>query len=114
MSKKKIVFIINPISGTHSKDEIPALIESRLDHDKFDYEVQLTGYAGHATEIAKACAERKVDVVVAVGGDGTVNEVARALTHTQTALGILPCGSGNGLARHLCIPMDTKKAIDIK
>ena len=113
MSKKKIVFIINPISGTHSKDEIPALIESRLDHDKFDYEVQLTGYAGHATEIAKACADRKVDTVVAVGGDGTVNEVARALTHTQTALGILPCGSGNGLARHLCIPMDTKKAIDI-
>jgi len=54
-----------------------------------------------------------VDVVVAVGGDGTVNEVARALTHTQTALGIIPCGSGNGLARHLCIPMDLKQALDI-
>jgi YegS/Rv2252/BmrU family lipid kinase len=113
MSKKKIVFIINPISGTHSKDEIPALIESRLDHELYDYEVQLTGYAGHATEIARECVERKVDVVVAVGGDGTVNEVARSLTHSQTALAILPCGSGNGLARHLCIPMDMKKAIDI-
>ena len=113
MSKKKIVFIINPISGTHSKDEIPALIESRLDHERFDYEVQLTGYAGHATEIARDCVARGVDAAVAVGGDGTVNEVARAITHSHTALGIIPCGSGNGLARHLCIPMDTKKAIDI-
>ena len=52
MSKKKIVFIINPISGTHSKDEIPDLIEQRLDHDLYDYEIQLTGYAGHAAEIA--------------------------------------------------------------
>ena len=113
MSKKKIVFIINPISGTHSKDEIPDLIEKRLDHELYDYEIQLTGYAGHATEIARGCAERGVDVVVAVGGDGTVNEVARALTHTETALGIMPCGSGNGLARHLCIPMDLKKALGV-
>ena len=113
MSKKKIVFIINPISGTHSKDEIPDLIEQRLDHDLYDYEIQLTGYAGHAAEIARQCAERQVDVVVAVGGDGTVNEVARSLTHSQTALAIMPCGSGNGLARHLCIPMDMKKALGL-
>ena len=111
--KKKIVFIINPISGTHSKDEIPNLIEKKLDHELYDYEIQLTGYAGHATEITKNCVERQVDVVVAVGGDGTVNEVARALTHSQTALAIMPCGSGNGLARHLCIPVNLKKAIDI-
>ena len=113
MDKKKIVFIINPISGTHSKEEIPNLIEKRLNHELYDYEIQLTGYAGHATEIARGCVERQVDVVVAVGGDGTVNEVARALTHSQTALGIMPCGSGNGLARHLCIPMDLKRALDI-
>ncbi len=113
MNRKKIVFIINPISGTHSKDGIPALIEKRLDHERFDYEIQLTGYAGHATEIARECVKRGIDAAVAVGGDGTVNEVARALTHSQTALGIIPCGSGNGLARHLCIPMDTKKAIDL-
>ena len=113
MNKKSIVFIINPISGTHSKDEIPALIETRLDHEHYDYEIQLTGYAGHATEIARNCVARGIDAVVAVGGDGTVNEVARALTHSETALGIIPCGSGNGLARHLCIPMDAKKAIDI-
>ena len=113
MSKKKIVFIINPISGTHSKEGIPALIESGLDRERFDYEIRFTEYAGHATEMARECAEQGVYSCVAVGGDGTVNEVARALTHSQTALGIIPCGSGNGLARHLCIPMDTKKAIKL-
>ena len=111
--KKEIVFIVNPISGTHSKDEVPLLIEENLEKDRFDYQICFTEYAGHAAEIAKACAERQTDIVVAVGGDGTVNEVARSLTHSFTALGIIPCGSGNGLARHLCIPLDTKKAIQI-
>ena len=113
MEKKKITFILNPISGTHSKDEIPAMIESTLDKERFDTEIVFTEYAGHAAEIAKQQAEAKTDIVVAVGGDGTVNEVARSLVHTDTALGIIPCGSGNGLARHLCIPMDTEKAIGI-
>ena len=112
-SKKKIVFILNPISGTHSKKEIPELIERTLDHELYDPELRLTEYAGHASEIAKECANEGVDIVVAIGGDGTVNEVARSLVHTQTALGIIPCGSGNGLARHLCLPLDIKKAIQI-
>ncbi len=111
--KKEIVFIVNPISGTHSKDEVPSLIEENLEKDHFDYQICFTEYAGHAAEIAKACAERQTDIVVAVGGDGTVNEVARSLTHSFTALGIIPCGSGNGLARHLCLPLDPKKAIQI-
>ena len=110
--KKKITFIINPISGTHSKDEIPKAIEAVLDQAQFDAELCFTEYAGHASEIAKACVDKGQDIVVAVGGDGTVNEVARSLTHTQTALAIVPCGSGNGLARHLCLPMDVKKAIE--
>ena len=112
-SKKKIVFILNPISGTHSKKEIPELIERTLDHELFDSELRLTEYAGHASEIAKASAAEGIDIVVAIGGDGTVNEVARSLVHTQTALGIIPCGSGNGLARHLCLPLDIRKAIQI-
>ena len=111
--KRKIVFILNPISGTSSKKEIPELIDKTLDHDVFDHEVMLTEYAGHAAEIAKDCATKGIDIVVAVGGDGTVNEVARSLVHTNTALGIIPCGSGNGLARHLCLPLDIKKAIQI-
>ena len=113
MNKKKITFILNPISGTVSKAGIPDLIEERLDKDRFDYCIAETSYAGHATELAKEAAKDSIDIVVAVGGDGTVNEVGRALTQTDTTMGILPCGSGNGLARHLNLPMNLKKCIDI-
>ena len=114
MSKKRnIAFIINPISGTHSKDEIPQMIDEVLDKDMFDYKVIFTEYAGHAADIAREEAAKGTDIVAAVGGDGTVNEVARSLTHKDTALAIVPCGSGNGLARHLCLPMDIRKAIEM-
>ena len=111
--KKKIVFILNPISGTSKKNGIPAIIESTLDSDKFDYIIKVTEYAGHASEIAHEAKDNGTDIVVAVGGDGTVNEVARAIVHSHTALAIIPCGSGNGLARHLMLPMNFKKCIDI-
>ena len=111
--KKKMVFIMNPISGTTNKAGIPELIAKTLDTNTFDYEIRLTEHAGHAFEIATEAKDNGVDVVVAVGGDGTVNEVARAIVHSNTALGIIPCGSGNGLARHLMIPMQLKKAIEV-
>src|SRR5574344_1867511 len=111
--KKNITFIMNPISGTQDKNNIPSLIDALLDKERFDYTIVPTEYAGHASIIAKQAVSDKQDVVVAVGGDGTVNEVARSLVHTDTALGIIPCGSGNGLARHLRIPMDVKKSIEI-
>ena len=111
--RKKIVFIVNPISGTQGKKAILKNIDERLDKSRYDYQIVETQYAGHATEIAKAAVEDKIQVVVAIGGDGTINEIARSLIHTDTALGIIPCGSGNGLARHLRIPMDHKAAIDI-
>ena len=113
MNKKKVIFILNPISGTVSKAGIPGLIEERLDKEKFDCRIAETKYAGHATELAQQAARQGIDIVVAVGGDGTVNEVGRALVNTKTAMGILPCGSGNGLARHLNLPMNLKKCIDI-
>ncbi len=112
-TKKSITFIINPISGTHSKDRIPDLIDELLDKTRFDYDIRLTAYRGHAAELTRQCTEEGRDIVVAVGGDGTVNEVARSLTHTKTALGVIPCGSGNGLARHLCLPMDVAGALQI-
>ena len=111
--KKKAVFIINLKSGTSDKASIPDLIDETLDKDKFDYEIAITQYAGHASEIAAKAMRDGVDVAVAVGGDGTVNEVARAIVHSDTALGIIPCGSGNGLARHLLLPINARKAIDI-
>lgn len=111
--KKSILFILNPVSGNHGKENIPDLIARTLDADRFDCQVRFTEYAGHAAEIARQCVEEGIDIVVAVGGDGTVNEVARSVIHSNTALGIIPCGSGNGLARHLCLPMDVSKAIRI-
>ena len=112
-TKKNITFIINPISGTQSKDDLPRLIDESLDKTRFDYDIRLTEYRGHAAELTRRCVAEGRDIVVAVGGDGTVNEVARSLTHTHTALGVIPCGSGNGLARHLCLPMDAAKALQI-
>ncbi len=111
--RKEIVFIVNPISGTQGKKAILKNIDERLDKSLYNYRVVETQYAGHATEIAKDAVKDGVDIVVAIGGDGTINEIARSLVHTDTALGIIPCGSGNGLARHLRIPMDSKSAIDI-
>ena len=111
--KKKAVFIINLISGTADKAAIPGLIDQYLDKTQFEYEIAVTQYAGHASEIAAKAKDDGVDVVVAIGGDGTVNEVARAIVHSSTALGIIPCGSGNGLARHLLLPLNVRKAIEV-
>ena len=111
--KKRIIFVVNPNSGTQGKKAILKCIDERLDRSIYDYSIVKTEYAGHATQIAANAVREKVDVVVAIGGDGTINEIARSLVHTETALGIIPCGSGNGLARHLRIPMEPKAAIDV-
>ena len=104
---------MNPISGTVKKAGIPKMIKESLDQQLFEYSILETEYAGHAVELAKHEKEKGTDIVVAVGGDGTVNEVARSLVQSDTALGILPCGSGNGLARHLMLPMDLRKSIEV-
>lgn len=113
ITKKNIAFIINPISGSVKKNSIPDIIEETIDKSLFNYSIQETEKAGHAAEIAYEAQQNSIDVVVAVGGDGTVNEVARSIVHSNTALGIIPCGSGNGLARHLLLPMDPKKSVEI-
>lgn len=108
---RNILFIINPKSGTDRKIYIRQSIGRHIDTKKYNYKIRYTEYAGHAEVIAREAAAEGIDIVVAVGGDGTVNEVARALIHTNTALGIVPCGSGNGLARHLQLPIDPEGAI---
>ena len=111
--KESITFIVNPISGTKSKDALPLLVKQLIDDSLYECEIIKTEYAGHAAELASQCVNDHIDICVAVGGDGTVNEVARSLAHSETALGIIPCGSGNGLARHLCLPMDMKQALQV-
>ena len=113
MSKLKIAFIINPHSGTTQKKALPALIEQRIDANKFDVTTVFTEYAGHGKELAAKFAEEGFDAVIACGGDGTINEIASSLTETKTAFGIVPFGSGNGLARHLHIPLKPTEALDV-
>ncbi len=110
-TKAKIVFIINPVSGTERKEHIVTLIHETLKLSKVHYDIAYTNFAGHATQLTKQAIERNYDAVVAVGGDGTINEIAQALVKTKTALAIIPQGSGNGLARHLGIPLKTEEAI---
>ena len=106
-------FVVNPISGTTDKSKIVDLIPEYMEASRFDVKIWYTEFRGHAGQIARKAVEEGIKVVVAVGGDGTVNEVARCLIHTNTALGIIPCGSGNGLARHLFIPMNPEGALQV-
>lgn len=111
--KKKVLFIMNPISGTNKKDSIPEEIDKYIDKKLFDYQIAVTEYAGHAIALTQKAVADKIDIVVAVGGDGTVNEVGQGLINSETAMGIIPSGSGNGLARHLCIPINIQKSLEI-
>ena len=113
MAKDKVCLIINPVSGTESKKNIPEEVAASIDQKKQDLIIRVTGYPEHATEIARQAAKKKYKYVIAAGGDGTVNEIARELVNTNTTLGILPLGSGNGLARDLGIPIDIEKALEI-
>ena len=110
---QKIGFIINPISGTRTKANIPNLIDCLIDKNKFEVDIRFTEYAGHAISIATEMAQLNYAIVASVGGDGTMNEIASCLVHTNTSLALIPCGSGNGLVRHLRIPLSVKDAINM-
>lgn len=109
--KERIWFIVNPISGGRSKSELPELLAAHLNHERFDFELIYTEYKGHAVEIANEAVVKGIEIVCAVGGDGSVHEVGTALIGTNTQLAIIPVGSGNGLARHMKIPLRIKDAI---
>jgi diacylglycerol kinase (ATP) len=109
--KEKIIYLINPVSGTSKKKHLPELIRELNDNNIFEPEVIFTRYKGEATEIVAEKLKANCRYFVAVGGDGTVNEIAKSLINTPGIMGIIPIGSGNGLARHLKIPLDPKKAI---
>lgn len=112
MSKKRILFIVNPISGHRDKRRFGEEAAAVLGGGDIQYEIVFTERAGHATELATA-AVGNYDIVAAAGGDGTLNEVARGLLHSDTAMAVIPCGSGNGLARCLHLPLKTSEAIQL-
>jgi YegS/Rv2252/BmrU family lipid kinase len=113
LKKQKIVFIINPISGIVRKKNINNQIALYINKEKYDYLIMNTEYAGHAVELTVQSVKDGADIIVAVGGDGSVNEVVNGLKGSNVKLGIIPLGSGNGLARFLKIPFQIKAAIDL-
>jgi len=110
-----VLAIINPLSGTASAEQKTVLKDAFLRRAKamhYTPEAIFTESPGHATELAAEATKRGVSRVLAIGGDGTINETAQALRRSATALGIIPIGSGNGLARHLGVPLNPLKALN--
>ena len=104
------LFVINPLSHEIKNLDIKKIIERNLDPNQFEYKIVYTEDVRHATYLAQN-ALIDTEIIAAVGGDGTVNEVGRALVNTKRVLAIIPVGSGNGFARHLGIPIGLIKAI---
>lgn len=110
---KKVLFVINPHSGVDRKKAMQTLIDETLDAKQFTYEIAWTKYEKHGIDIARKAVLDGIDIIVAVGGDGSVNDLVSSIINTDTSLAIIPKGSGNGLARSLNIPLNTKKAIQV-
>lgn len=107
------LLLVNPISGTISKHRIIPHVLRKMRSKGLTVRIKTTEYPGHALDLAKEAAAEGYDALIVCGGDGTVNEAASGLVGTDTALGIIPAGSGNGLARHLGIPVDVSRSIDV-
>ena len=112
MKKNKIFFIINPL---HSKGikKLKSLIKTKFTSDKYDVSILISEYKGHAIKLAKKALYNKANIVVACGGDGTINEIGQNLVKTSVLLGIIPLGSGNSFARHFNIPRNLNNALNI-
>jgi len=115
MEKKRVLFILNPASGprNNTEEEFAALVSANIDSSAIDYKIVVTKDVLHATKLSRKAVAQKTDIIVAVGGDGTVNEVASGIIGSDTALGIIPFGSGNGLAHHLNLPFNVPEAISL-
>lgn len=111
--KKNMLVIINPISGVGRQKKIEQLLENNLDRDLFDYQIRYTEYIHHGTTLAREGAMQGFDIITAVGGDGSVNDVIAGIHGSDATLGIIPCGSGNGLARCMRIPLTPALAIRV-
>lgn len=109
----KAMLIINPISGTGNKKGLAETVCSHMEALGYDIDVRMTTCRGDATRLASEAVSNGYYAVFAAGGDGTVNETAKALCGSSVTLGIIPSGSGNGLARHLKIPVNAALSLDV-
>lgn len=112
LNKKKILFLINPIAGTKNNTDYHQYIDRYIDKSLFDIVIKHSLKQHHATRLIKEDSEN-YDIIVAVGGDGTINEVINGFAGTNAVLGVIPAGSGNGLAYTMGIPFDVKKALEL-
>lgn len=110
---KKIRFILNPHAGRGLNNKIKSMAVDYFSPNSYDIEILFTTYPKQAIELSKSAVEKGYDIVVAIGGDGTVNEVAQPLKNSSTSLAIIPTGSGNGFSRHFKIPRDIGKAMNV-
>jgi YegS/Rv2252/BmrU family lipid kinase len=111
--KKKIIFIINPIAGVGGKRRLEKKIDEFFADSDYQVVKHFTCYPSHAVEIADSYAKAGPSFIVAVGGDGTINEIARSLINTGSTLGVIPLGSGNGFARHFNLPFNLDRALNV-
>lgn len=111
--ERKIIYLINPISGTVKKEGLKELIESETTAKQVPYEIVHTNAAGNYDFLKDKIVEDKITDIVMVGGDGTVNQVVASLKNEKVKFGIIPMGSGNGLARTANIPMKPKDALQL-
>lgn len=112
LSSKDILFILNPIAGIRQNIDIQSIVENKFQPYNGEIAIHETQERGHGIQLAKNGVRDGYKKIVAIGGDGTINEVAQGLIGSDTALGIIPMGSGNGLARHLKIPLSLVGAIE--
>jgi diacylglycerol kinase (ATP) len=110
---KNALFIVNPSSGRKTIPTLERDVAAACKANQTEHSIAYTTGPGHATTLAREATQNNIDVVFAIGGDGTVNEVAKGLINSQTTMGVIPKGSGNGLARHLGISMNAKAALSV-
>ena len=111
--KQRLLIIYNPRAGVRKANSFEEIVHQNIDKEIFEYEVIPTQYPKHASELSQKALNEGYDILAVAGGDGTLNEVASSMVNSDISLAIIPCGSGNGLARHLGIPMDIVKAIQL-
>lgn len=111
--KRRVLFLVNPISGTGKQQRILNRLERYINTQRIEFDLAIGEHPGELHYRAREAARNELDAVVVIGGDGTINEVGSALLHSNTALGIIPAGSGNGIARSLRIPLRIEKAIKL-
>jgi len=113
MTKNKVFFVVNKYSGTGFQDALEGKIIDTCAQFNIEATIEYTQHKGHATNLARNAVGHGYARIFAMGGDGTVNEVAQGVVNTSSEMGIIPTGSGNGLARHLHIPLKTATALQL-